>query len=239
MQRLSGRLDHDTQQPHIVLTFAWVGSDVPSLRRLETTITWLLRNHNRPALVHVYGNQHVCVFHGLKNDEETETTLEFTRRLREQIEAEFPGKLLIGGMSGPAKDLTEWPKCYHEALQAMELGERLKLSNFVVDFNSLGVYRLLGELEDLPVVQEFTDQVIGPLVAYDTQHRGSLVQTIDAYFTHHGNISQTAESLFVHRNTLLYRLDRIQELTGHDLNQADMKLALQLALKFWQLRPEE
>ncbi len=239
MQRLSGRLDHDTQVPHMVLTFAWVGEDMPSLRRLETTINWLLRNHSRPALVHVYGNQHVCVFHGLKNEEEAEITLDFTRRLREQIEAEFPGKKLIGGMSGPAMDLTEWPKVYHEALQAMELGERLKLSNFVVDFNSLGVYRLLGELEDLPTVKEFTDQVIGSLVEYDEQHRGSLVQTIDAYFAHHGNISQTAESLFVHRNTLLYRLDRIQELTEHDLNQADMRLALQLALKFWQLRPEE
>ncbi len=239
MQRLAGRLDHDTQVPHMVLTFAWVGDNAPSLRRLETTMNWLLRNHSRPALVHVYGNQHVCVFHGLKNEEEGEITLDFTRRLREQIEAEFPGNMLIGGMSGPAMDLTEWPKVYHEALQAMELGERLKLSNFVVDFNSLGVYRLLGELEHLPAVKEFTDQVIGPLVAYDEQHRGSLVQTIDAYFSHHANISQTAESLFVHRNTLLYRLERIQELTEHDLNQADMRLALQLALKFWQLRPDD
>ncbi|MEZ4644689.1 MAG: helix-turn-helix domain-containing protein [Chloroflexota bacterium] len=238
MNRLAGRLDHDTQQPHMVLTFAWVGSEMPSLRRLETTANWLLRNHNRPALVHIYGGQHLCVFHALKSEEDLESTQEFVRRLKEQVDAEFPGTRLIGGMSGPAKTLADWPRVYQEALQAMELGERLKLSNFVVDFNSLGVYRLLGELEDLPVVKTFTDQVIGPLVAYDTQHRGSLVQTVDAYFTHHGNISQTAESLFVHRNTLLYRLERIQELTRHDLNQADMRLALQLALKFWQLRPE-
>lgn len=238
MSRLAGRLDHDTQQPHMVLTFAWVGGDTPSLRRLETTANWLLRNHNRPALIHLYGGQHLCVFHALKNEEDLESTQEFVRRLKEQIDAEFPGMRLIGGMSGPALMLADWPKVYQEALQAMELGERLKLSNFVVDFNSLGVYRLLGELEDLPVVQSFTNQVIGPLVDYDTQHRGSLVQTIDAYFAHHGNISQTAESLFVHRNTLLYRLERIQELTRHDLNQADMRLALQLALKFWQLRPE-
>ena len=68
------------------------------------------------------------------------------------------------------------------------------------------------------------------------RQRGSLVQTIDAYFNFHGNVSQTAESLFIHRNTLLYRLERIQELTGQDLDQADMRLALQLALKVWQLR---
>ena len=118
----------------------------------------------------------------------------------------------------------------------MQVGERLKLENQIVEFNSLGIYQLLCEMEDIPQVQQFSRQIIGPLAQYDQQHRGSLVQTIDAYFAHHGNISQTAESLFVHRNTLLYRIDRIQELTSQDLNNADMRLAMHLALKFWQLR---
>ena len=120
------------------------------------------------------------------------------------------------------------------ALQSMQLGQRLRL-NQVVEFSSLGVYQLLGQLEDIPAVREFTQKVIGPLVDYDEQHRSSLVQTIDAYFKNHGNISQTAETLFIHRNTLLYRLDRIQDLTNHDLNQSNMRLALHLALKFRQL----
>jgi purine catabolism regulator len=107
-----------------------------------------------------------------------------------------------------------------------------------VEFGSLGVYRLLSALEDNPTVQSFAKQVIGPLADYDHQHRGSLVETIDAYFKHHGNISRTADSLYVHRNTLLYRLERIQELTGHDIDQADMRLAMHLALKLWQLRPD-
>jgi purine catabolism regulator len=118
----------------------------------------------------------------------------------------------------------------------MQLGERLQIKQ-VVQFSSLGVYQLLVQLEEIPAVRHFTDQVIGPLVAYDEQHNSSLVKTIDAYFDHHGNISQTAESLFIHRNTLLYRLDRIQELTRHDLNQSNMRLALHLSLKLWQLRP--
>jgi purine catabolism regulator len=77
-----------------------------------------------------------------------------------------------------------------------------------------------------------------PLANYDSENRGSLVKTVQAYFDHHGNISQTAESLFVHRNTLLYRMDRVQELTGIQLEQANMRLALHLALKLWQLRSD-
>jgi purine catabolism regulator len=168
-----------------------------------------------------------------------EAAYELKRRLAEQIEVEFPDAQLIGGMSGPAESLSDWPRVYREALQAMDVGERLILANQVVEFNSLGVYQLLSELEDIATVQSFAAQIIGPLAAYDKDHKGSLVQTLEAYFNHHGNISQTAESLFVHRNTLLYRMDRIQELTKQDLNNADMRLAMHLSLKLWQLRPQE
>jgi purine catabolism regulator len=135
--------------------------------------------------------------------------------------------------------LADWPRMYSEALQAMNLSERLQIQGEVVEFGSLGIYRLLGQLEDITAVRTFTQQVIGPLIEYDHRHNSALVQTIDAYFTHHGNISQTAESLFIHRNTLLYRLERIQELTNNDLNQANMRLGLHLALKLWQLRSDK
>jgi len=236
IDRLAGRLDHDTRQPHAILTLSWMGNDPPSLRRMETTINWLLNNHTRPALVHDYGGQYLCVFQALKDADSLEAAFELARRLIEQIEVEFPDAHLIGGLSGPAEALADWPRVYREALQAMDVGERLLLSNQIVEFNSLGVYQLLCELEDVPIVQRFAIQVIGPLVTYDKDHRGSLVQTLEAYFNHHGNISQTAESLFVHRNTLLYRMDRIQELTEQDLTNADMRLALHLSLKLWQLR---
>ena len=77
---------------------------------------------------------------------------------------------------------------------------------------------------------------MGPLVRYDERHRSNLLDTISAYFEHHGNVSQTAEALFIHRNTLVYRLERIQELTSQDLDSADMRLSMHLALKLWQLR---
>jgi purine catabolism regulator len=238
IERLEGRLDHDTSESHAILTFAWSGKPAPSLRRLETAINWTLSNHSRPALVHIYGDSHVCVFQALKNEDDMETAKELGRRIREQIETEFPDDNLIAGMSGPANTLADWPRVYGEAMQAMQLGERLRLDQ-VVEFNSLGVYQLLGQLEEIATVRRFTKKVIGPLVKYDRQHHSSLVQTIDAYFAHHGNISQTAESLFIHRNTLLYRLERIQDLTEHDLNQSNMRLALHLALKLWQLRSEK
>lgn len=237
-ERLEGRLDHNTKEPHAVMVAAWSGAEKPSLRRLETSVHWVLSNHPRPALVHIYGNQYLVIFQALKNPEDMDSARQLGRRILEQIELEFPENTVIGGISGPAKTLSEWPAMYDQALQAMQLGERLKLTDQFVEFGSLGIYRLLYDLEDQPEVRRFADEIMRPLVEYDANNRGSLVKTVEAYFLHHGNISQTAESLFVHRNTLLYRMERIEELTGLNLDQANMRLALHLSLKLWQLRPD-
>ncbi len=238
INRLSKRLDHDTQPPHAVMVFAWDGLNSPSLRRLETAINWVLSNHTRPALVHIHPDEHISIFQAFKDDGDMETVSDLAARIEQQISEEFSKARIVGGMSGPAHGLEEWPKVYTEAVQAMQLCQRLGLPH-TVEFGSLGVYRLLTGLEDNPSVQQFAEQVLGSLGQYDDQHHGSLIETIDAFFKHHGNISRTAESLYVHRNTLLYRLERIQELTNHDLNQSDMRLALHLALKLWQLRPKK
>ncbi len=237
IERLEGRLDHNTREPHAVMVVGWLTPDI-SLRRLETSVHWVLSNHPRPALVHIYGNHHLVIFQALKNVEDMESAHQLGRRIHEQIEAEFPGAQIIGGVSGPALALADWPAAYDQALQAMQLGQRLKLTNQFVEFSSLGIYRLLYGLENLPDVRRFAADIMRPLAEYDQQNRGSLVKTVEAYFSHHGNISQTAESLFVHRNTLLYRMERIQELTELQLDQANMRLTLHLALKLWQLRPE-
>ncbi|MCB0089349.1 MAG: helix-turn-helix domain-containing protein [Caldilineaceae bacterium] len=55
--------------------------------------------------------------------------------------------------------------------------------------------------------------------------------TLEAFFECHGNLSQTAAQLHIHRNTLTYRLERIAEIAQLDLNDADARFSLQLALK--------
>lgn len=235
IERLERHLDHNTREPHAIATFVWAASDNVSLRRLETAINWLMSTSQRPALVHISGGNHVTIFQSLRAEDDLAPMHEFDRRLREYLRGDTPQGTLFSGASGPAASLNEWPAVHQQALQAMRVGERLGLDR-LTSFHSLGVYQLLTQIEHLPGVQKFCDEIIGPLAEYDRKQRGSLVETIDAYFTYHGNVSQTAESLFVHRNTLLYRLERIQELTGQDIDRADMRLALQLALRLWKLR---
>jgi DNA-binding PucR family transcriptional regulator len=73
--------------------------------------------------------------------------------------------------------------------------------------------------------------LIEPLKAYDGERRNSdLIGTLRAFFSSNANASETADKLFLHRNSVLYRLARIQELTGLDLKDSRARLALQLGL---------
>jgi DNA-binding PucR family transcriptional regulator len=71
---------------------------------------------------------------------------------------------------------------------------------------------------------------IEPLQEHDRMRRSDLVLTLKTYFAAGGNASEAADRLFLHRNSMLYRLERIQKLTGLDLKDNRVALALQLGL---------
>lgn len=66
--------------------------------------------------------------------------------------------------------------------------------------------------------------------AYDREHSSDLIRTLRAFFAANANASEAADRLYLHRNSLPYRLTRVQELTGLDLKDPQARLALQLGL---------
>jgi DNA-binding PucR family transcriptional regulator len=72
--------------------------------------------------------------------------------------------------------------------------------------------------------------LVEPLREHDRTRRSDLVLTLKTYFAAGGNASEAADRLFLHRNSMLYRLERIQKLTGLDLKDYRVALALQLGL---------
>jgi len=73
-------------------------------------------------------------------------------------------------------------------------------------------------------------ELIGRLEAYDREHNGDLVRTLQVFFATNANASEAADRLYLHRNSLPYRLARVQDLTGLDLKDPRARLALQLGL---------
>ncbi len=88
---------------------------------------------------------------------------------------------------------------------------------------------LLRELAEGTALEPFRT-LIEPLREHDRTRRSDLALTLKTYFAAGGNASEAADRLFLHRNSMLYRLERIQKLTGLDLKDDRVALALQLGL---------
>lgn len=119
---------------------------------------------------------------------------------------------------------------HQDARQALTIGRRLYGPGKVTLFENLGVYRLIYAAEQLPELETFQTEALGALTEYDRSHGAELIRTLEAFFTANCSPKEAASLLHVHRNTVLYRLDRIAEITGMDLNSSDIRLRLHLAL---------
>ena len=85
-------------------------------------------------------------------------------------------------------------------------------------FSDIGSYQMLFYVEDKAKLQMFRDQYLKRLHEADQEGSSQLMETLHEYLVQGGNMMQTSKLLFIHRNTLQYRLERIETITGRDIN---------------------
>jgi PucR family transcriptional regulator, purine catabolism regulatory protein len=159
---------------------------------------------------------------------------EAVKALADQLRAALSAELaepLSAGVGRPHPGVEGIRQSYGEADGALTLGARLLGPGQVAQFAELGLYRLLLALRSTTELETFYQDTLGTLADYDRKNDGELVKTLDAYFACLGSPTEAAERLHVHRNTLLYRLHRIQDIAAIDLSDAETRLALHLSLR--------
>lgn len=168
-----------------------------------------------------------------EEEQNIQNRLERVRARMQQHEQRPP---FSGGLGRIAKSLPEIPQAYREAQQALEIGRQLFGGEKLHSFASLGIYRLLFHLDGNNELKQFYQETLGPLLNADTRGDGALIDTLEGFFRYNGNLSEAARAMHLHRNSLLYRLGRIEEIVGHSLEDPEFRLALQIALKIHHLQ---
>jgi sugar diacid utilization regulator len=155
-------------------------------------------------------------------------------KLRAAIASQLPGgscRLAVGSRYPNAWQVAV---SYREAQFVANLSSALgRPAPPVLLFDSLGVYRMLSSVTDPAGIEAFMNNQLGTLLDYDKRHHSSLLVTLAQYFDSGCNIDQTAAMLSIHRSTLKYRLKRVRELLGQDLNDGSTRLDLHLATRVW------
>ncbi len=153
--------------------------------------------------------------------------------LRAALDQRSPNGRVSAGISHPAVGLAALREAYREARDAVSIALELGNREHSTFYGDLKLYQLLLAVKDrnLDHLRRFYRDTLGPLAEHDERRGGELMRTLLAFFDANGNLAKAAADLEVHRNTLVYRLERISELTGLDLDDPDNRLVLHLALK--------
>nr|WP_318686597.1 helix-turn-helix domain-containing protein [uncultured Acetatifactor sp.] len=125
------------------------------------------------------------------------------------------------------EELKDVSKSYKEAKMALDVGKIFYAERNVVAYSALGIGRLIYQLP-VNLCKIFVEEIFGDNVPYDLDEETLI--TINKFFENNLNVSETSRQLFVHRNTLVYRIEKIQKSTGLDLRNFDDALTFKIAL---------
>ena len=124
-------------------------------------------------------------------------------------------------------ELREVSKSYKEATMAMDVGKIFYANKCVISYAKLGIGRLIYQLP-VNLCKIFIEEIFGDNVPYDMDEE--TLTTINKFFENNLNVSETSRQLFIHRNTLVYRIEKLQKSTGLDIRVFDDALTFKIAL---------
>lgn len=158
---------------------------------------------------------------------EEETLREFTAELLRYTKMFLPKTVRIfPGVGKSTKSVRCIYKSYQQAASICRLRENQILDDHQLFYSDLGIYKLLMSVDDKDVLKEYYDKTILPLKEYDDANGSDLTKILKSYLKHNGSVMETASELYIHRNTVNYKLNRIEELLHMDLSSLDIRSQL-------------
>jgi len=186
-------------------------------------------------------SDNVILFLGCAEGEDSEELPEKAQLLAKGVQRYVKGLLpdltVSVGIGGFKQDPAQLPEAHSEARVALEIGHRIHGPSSVSTFGKTGTYKLLFRVlqENPEELEAFYGETLEPVVHYDSRYGTELVQTLITYLGNDASTVRTAGDLFAHRHTIRYRLDRVSELTGLDVDKSEDRERLTLGIKAMQL----
>lgn len=209
----------------------WVDSMV---YYIQEEILYAGETINRQVMV-TQQNDHVIIFLEAPYDQNNEIVNHFLDSVERRLNKLLPGAVLSWGTGKQQEGILVFKESFDKAQTALEMGRRQKGPGQRVNYEDTKMTRLLFSLSDHPDIREITMSTISPLLEYDRKREMDLIGTFRTYNHHKSNVSQTARVLNLHRQSLLYRLRKIEALTGLSLINSDDLFLLDLSIKIWSL----
>ena len=168
----------------------------------------------------------VILIKALDGDSSAENLESVAQTIVDMLNAEAMASVRVA-YGTVVQELKDVSKSYKEAKMALDVGKIFYAEKNVAAYSTLGIGRLIYQLP-INLCKIFIDEIFGDNVPTDLDEE--TLNTLNKFFENNLNVSETSRQLFVHRNTLVYRIEKIQKSTGLDLRSFDDALTFKIAL---------
>ncbi|MCD8149162.1 MAG: helix-turn-helix domain-containing protein [Clostridiales bacterium] len=210
---------------YIIVVNSLHENSVPSLRLRQYAQSF---RQLFPGIAAIYKNL-IVILYTSDQDTFSDYALESFRKLLVRHN-------LYAGISNCFEDFSASKKYFRQALEAISQGT---IAPFLADriffFSKLLPYRLMSTLPGYTSLEECIAPCVQKLIKYDKEHKTDFTDTMNAYVQNVCNVTKTAADLHMHRNTLVYRIKKIEEITGTDFSSGEALLNILFSFKALEL----
>lgn len=196
--------------------------------RLQVTVeSGLLRNfknqmENRHMQVVFTLHDRQLVFIGAGQVIEGKDFADALYEIRQSLQQRFPGMHLFCGIGRAYNQPYDYKKSYEEGLKAGAVVASAAEERWISFYDKADIMSLLSFVNDAALLKDFYYAQVGKILEYDSQHDSHLLETLHIFIGNNLDFAATAEKLFLHKNTLRYRIGKIENLLGESLNDLNV-----------------
>lgn len=203
-----------------------------SINTVKEQVLWVGKHLKLKVMV-TYQQERLVVFLEVQDNQIHQIPNSFLDIVENRLRKFLPGMIMSWGIGENHVGLKTFSESFMDANTALDMCYRQEGPGHRSTYARTGIYRVLGMLSSNSELQEISRLAIGELIKYD-DHRGlNLLDTLKTYIQNQGNVSQTARELNLHRQSLLYRLRKIEALTNRSLVNTDDLFLLDLCIRLW------
>lgn len=196
---------------------------------MEKSINEIMYRFNKKMLYTCQNDLYIIIMPILDNMKE-EVKLEI-KELKNYISRDIPNIHMKIGCGRKYSKINELYKSFNQAVFALKYFKTSNKDDYMCFYDELGVYRIFYGVEDKEELKSIYNDILGELINYDLKKNSNLVETLKAYLEEDGNLNKVSNRLFVHRNTLKYRIQKIEKIMNFNLKDANVRFNLFLAFK--------
>ncbi|WP_313524147.1 helix-turn-helix domain-containing protein [Anaerotignum sp.] len=127
------------------------------------------------------------------------------------------------------KNITSISESHKYAQKINTFLKNQNIKNTIYEFDKLGMYKILMSIDNTEVADEYIRELLAAVIDYDTKNKSNLYEVLKLYLENDGSIKAISEILFLHRNSINYKIKKIEELLNCDLSSMKMRTKLYVA----------